>query len=744
MAGDNAGLIESAATAVLGGTTIDAPLNDLAAVLPDALDAAWRRLIALNPPLTDDPAPVSLLIGLARTILPACDGAALRVRLAPMFGGGGLLAYRPRERGAAEVARDSVSDQLTVTIGTPEWPEIGTLSVVSGGPVPVEAQPIVDAAARYLGLRLTRMWTPAEGLTLDRVPRLQKVDAFPEHDASAHARTRIVTVARDVLDAERALLWQADAARTELWASVDGRDGSRFELRMPLKDGLAGGVLADNQPLIMSDPYQDGRFHPVLDWRLGRRTREVLLVPVRAANGEPVGVLEVNNRQSGGFFTEADQVRLSAFADQLGVMLENERLMTEILAEKTHNDSIMRSLSNGVMTVDATGIVNYANDAVARILKRENDVLVGRALSALFTDFDAWLPDAVEQVAHSLEEKMLPSVEFYDPAEDTWIPVNLSIVPLSDGRGNMLGFMLLFEDTSRERELRRTMARYLPSDVVDKLVAPAEKVMKGVTQQVTVLSSGIRSFAQLSTQVGPADAVALLNDYFTHMEGVVGTHAGIIDSYNGDTLRALFGAPFPTGDDGQNAIDAGIDMFVMLETINRLRQEAGKPAIDVGVGIGTGEVIAGTVGSPSRMDFTVIGGACSLSLKLERFTKAYKANLLVCGTSFAALKRPVLSRLVDRQRLTMTEVLDIHQILQIPGHGGLGDAVETAIARYAEAMDLYLAADWPKAEEAFRAYVDDFPGDATARAMLDRVKLWPRHPDMVWDGATDTGAFPFG
>ncbi|MFD2261385.1 adenylate/guanylate cyclase domain-containing protein [Lacibacterium aquatile] len=735
MALANGDLIEAVASTVLGGPTVDASGETLAAHLPAALDMALQRLIDLDFPAIEDPSPMAILIALARAMLPATGGGALRLRLTPLFGGGSMLAYRPRERGQPEVARDTLHDQLSAKLVMADGREIGTLIVAAPKPVDPAAEPLLRHAASYMTSRLLRLWTPAPGMMADVVPRLVRIEETV-YDETDEALSKVLSIACDVLEADRGTIWRHDRSIHELRAIVDGRDGTRVEVRIGANEGLAGAVFSSAEAIRMHDPYQDPRFHPAIDWRLGRRTRDVMMVPIRTAQGETIGVLEVDNRASSEPFSEVDEQRLKGFADQLGIAAENDRMLTEILGMKAYNESILRSLSNGVMTIDSAGLVNYANEAVGRILKRDGDVFIGRSLTDIFTEFDSWLPDAVEQVAETLEERLLPAVEFYNALEDSWIPVNLSVVPLSDGRGTMLGFMLLFEDMSRERELRRTMARYMPTEVIEKLIEQADTTLGGVSQQVTVLFSDIRNFTGISEQLGSSETVTMLNEYFSYMEDVVTNHAGIIDKYIGDAIMALFGAPFPTGNDPDNALRAACDMLTVLGMLNKGRAMEDKPLIKIGIGIGTGMVIAGNIGSPKRMDFTVIGDAVNLSSRIESTTKLYGASVIICGTTRAGITREVPMRRLDSVRVRgQTVATDLYQVLQVPEADGLSD-VEAGIRLYGEALDLYLAADWEKAEAAFQRCVDANPGDKPAQTMIERCKIYRRRTNMHWQGAT--------
>jgi adenylate cyclase len=328
---------------------------------------------------------------------------------------------------------------------------------------------------------------------------------------------------------------------------------------------------------------------------------------------------------------------------------------------------------------------------------------------------------------------MLPNSEFYVDDEDAWVAANLTLVPLRDGKQTPLGTMIVIEDMQRENELRRTMSRYLSNEVIDRLMVDPSGGLGGSSHEVTILFSDIRGYTGLAERLGAGETVSMLNEYFSFMEDVVTNRGGMIDKYIGDAIMALFGSPFPTDNDAGNAVRAATDMFHALQILNARRAAEGKAAIRIGVGIGSGSVVTGSIGSPKRMDFTVIGDAVNLAARTEAATKVYGADILVCGTTWSQLRAPPRARRVDVVRIRgQTRPTDLWEIVE-----HRPDIPEAALAAYACGLEAYGASDWAFALDRFMEAATVRAGDKAAELMAARCRKFLASPPERWDGVTD-------
>ena len=195
-------------------------------------------------------------------------------------------------------------------------------------------------------------------------------------------------------------------------------------------------------------------------------------------------------------------------------------------------------------------------------------------------------------------------------------------------------------------------------DLLGKVVSPAvaaELLRKDVTlggeeREVTVLFSDVRSFTTMCEALAPQEVLGILNRYFTRMSTIVEAHGGVVDKYVGDAIMALFGAPLANADDADRAMKTALEMCEALDELNAQQQVRGHPAIKVGIGINTDVVIAGNMGSQTRLNYTVIGDGVNLASRLEGLTKTpeYATRIIISSTTLAKAKGRYQTRLLGQ------------------------------------------------------------------------------------------------
>jgi len=206
-------------------------------------------------------------------------------------------------------------------------------------------------------------------------------------------------VTTQILEADRSTLFLHDPKTRELWSRVGVGIGSK-EIRFPDAAGIAGSVFTSGRTLNIPDAYQDSRFNPEVDRKTGYRTRNILCMPVVNKAGRAIGVTQVLNK-CGGPFTADDEKRLRAFSAQAAIALENAQLFEEVTNARNYNESILKSLSNGVVTLNADRIVIKANEAALKILHEKEPNLIGRPIGELFPRKTAWILDSLSRVART-------------------------------------------------------------------------------------------------------------------------------------------------------------------------------------------------------------------------------------------------------------------------------------------------------------------------------------------------------
>ena len=185
----------------------------------------------------------------------------------------------------------------------------------------------------------------------------------------------------------------------------------------------------------------------------------------------------------------------------------------------------------------------------------------------------------------------------------------------------------------RQRELFR---KFATAEVAEELLATGF-ALGGKYVDATVMFSDIRSFTSLVESRGPAETIDLLNSYYTLMFDAIGSQGGIVNQIEGDGLMALFGAPLPRPDHAERAVRASVEMLEMIAAFNRDQASQGKPEIQIGVGIATGQVIAGFTGTERRVTYTCVGDTVNVAAHLEAHTKVLGRPILIDDNTRAAL-----------------------------------------------------------------------------------------------------------
>jgi adenylate cyclase len=219
-----------------------------------------------------------------------------------------------------------------------------------------------------------------------------------------------------------------------------------------------------------------------------------------------------------------------------------------------------------------------------------------------------------------------------------WIPVTVPGLAIIFAFVGDLAWKYFVEGRDK-RLIKKVFSRYVSKDVFDQLVAnPALAELGGTRRYMTVLFSDIRGFTTMSEKGTPEDVVAQLNHLFTRMVHVVFQHRGTVDKFVGDMVMALYGAPLDDDDHADHAVETALAMIQALREMNAEWQSQGKPTLDIGIGVNTGDMVAGNIGSDTIMSYTVIGDAVNLGARLESLNKEYGTRIIISEFTRARLK----------------------------------------------------------------------------------------------------------
>ena len=220
----------------------------------------------------------------------------------------------------------------------------------------------------------------------------------------------------------------------------------------------------------------------------------------------------------------------------------------------------------------------------------------------------------------------------------SWIPVTVPTFAVAFAFVGDLAWKYVIEGREK-RQVKKLFSRYVSRDVYDQLVAdPSLAALGGARRTMTVLFSDVRGFTAMSEKGSPEEVVGQLNEYFSRMVAVVFEHRGTVDKFVGDMVMALFGAPLDDDDHAEHAVQTALAMTRALNELNAHWQSQGRPTLDIGIGINTGDMVAGNIGSDTIMSYTVIGDAVNLGARLESLNKDYGTRLIISEATRARLK----------------------------------------------------------------------------------------------------------
>lgn len=224
----------------------------------------------------------------------------------------------------------------------------------------------------------------------------------------------------------------------------------------------------------------------------------------------------------------------------------------------------------------------------------------------------------------------------------------------------------LQERVAEQDRIVRIFQRYVPERVVEEILRRRDDdtLLDGEMRIVSVLVSDIRGFTRLAARLGSREVVALLNDYFTVMSACVARHGGSVNKFLGDGLLAIFGAPVSSLDNQANAVGCALEMVERLEEFNARHTEVLGAGFQIGIGINTGEVVVGNIGSEERVEYTVIGDAVNVAARIESLTHETANAIVVSDSTYQAVSSFVTAEEWGERTLRgRTEPVVVYRVL---------------------------------------------------------------------------------
>lgn len=302
-------------------------------------------------------------------------------------------------------------------------------------------------------------------------------------------------------------------------------------------------------------------------------------------------------------------------------------------------------------------------------------------------------------------------------------------------------FNRMTEQLRHNERVRETFGRYIDPRVVQGLIDRPEVAIDGQRRVMTIMFCDMSGFTSMSEGMTPRGLVKVMNHYFTVMSAPIRAHRGIIDKYIGDAIMAYWGPPFIEEDEpallaGYAAIDMADQVPALQKQLPDLLGIRAMPGpCDLRIGIATGEVLTGSIGSELMMSFTVMGDAVNLASRLELVNKVYGTRILISQATADAVGSNLELREIDRLAVAgQSAPQPIFEVMS-KAHG-LSVPQEALRTHYAAGLAAYRAQRFDEARSAFGAALEAVPGDGPSRTLLDRIAQFEANPpDARWDGA---------
>jgi len=289
----------------------------------------------------------------------------------------------------------------------------------------------------------------------------------------------------------------------------------------------------------------------------------------------------------------------------------------------------------------------------------------------------------------------------------------------------------------KQRLLIKSMfSTYVNPSVVEELIAHPEKlVLGGKREELTVMFSDIEGFTTIAQDMPPEQLVSLLNDYLSAMSEIVFRHDGTLDKYEGDAIMAFWGAPIPKKDHALCACMTALEMQETVLRINAAWRAQQKPEFYIRIGINTGEMVVGNMGSAGKFNYTVIGDSVNVASRLEGANREYKTGIMVSARTYELVQDRILGRQLDRIAVKgRSEPVTAFELIQ-PRDRSPGPETVAFLDLYANGLQRYYAQDWKEAHRHFRKALHLRPSDHPTQLHLKRIKAYELTPPPPgWNG----------
>ncbi|TAN71387.1 MAG: adenylate/guanylate cyclase domain-containing protein [Methylobacter sp.] len=315
---------------------------------------------------------------------------------------------------------------------------------------------------------------------------------------------------------------------------------------------------------------------------------------------------------------------------------------------------------------------------------------------------------------------------------DTLLATPVTLLTLLYGIQIFFGF---FFENRKKKQLGNIFGQYIPPELVEQMSQSEEEFsLKGESREMTVLFSDVRGFTTISEGMEPQELCELINDILTPVTRVIHEHKGTIDKYIGDAIMAFWGAPMHNPQHASYAVKAGLAILQALKTIQKDFKAKGWPEVDIGIGLNTGKMSVGNMGSQFRIAYTIMGDAVNLGSRLEGLTKQYGVKMIVSESTLLAAPE-FTYRELDKVRVKgKHKPITIYEPLGVTED--IGPEQLQILELLNQGLHHYRQQQWTSAQLIFEQLAQRYPHDKLYSIYLERIAYYLESPpEAGWDGA---------
>jgi len=293
----------------------------------------------------------------------------------------------------------------------------------------------------------------------------------------------------------------------------------------------------------------------------------------------------------------------------------------------------------------------------------------------------------------------------------------------------------VFTEEKQKRYIQSAFGQYLSPQVIKNLVDDPDKLQLGGERKVlTAFFSDVEGFSTISEKLSPDELVELLNIYLTEMTNILLKHNGTVDKYEGDAIIAFFGAPVPFENHAYLSCLVAVEMQERLHEMRLEWLKEGKPELKMRIGLNTGPMVVGNMGSQTRMDYTMMGDSVNLAARLEGVNKQYHTYSMISEYTYKEVEGEFECRELDLIRVMgKSEPVRIYELIAVKGN--INDQRKAVVEKFAEGLDYYKKQQWDDAIAMFQAALEIYQYDGPSQTFYDRcVAFKDSPPPEGWDG----------